>query len=102
MEHGKHARHRRRVQRRPHLIVSLLVSLPVSFLLSFCSPFRHSVPPSSYPRPAGRYEKRGDFFSHPLVSFAEPVFTHALRRFRKLILSAVSSCRSAHHIDGRM
>lgn len=26
MEHGKHARHRRRVQRRPHLIVSFCVS----------------------------------------------------------------------------
>lgn len=76
------------------LLANLLTILTMLF-------HAHSVPPSSYPRPAGRYEGRGGF-SHPLVSFAEPVFTHALRRFRKLILSAISPGRFIPRLAWRM
>lgn len=105
MEHGKHARHRRRVQRRPHLIVSFLVSflrlvrrlVPARAVISS----RHSVPSSSYPRPVGRYEKRGGF-SHQSVLSAGLVFPYAPRRFTKLIHSIIPSCRFVPRLTGRM
>lgn len=50
-------------------------------------PFRPVLIASSSRR---AIREAGRFFSHPLVSFAEPVFTHALRRFPQLILSDIS------------
>lgn len=65
------------------LLANLLTILTMLF-------HAHSVPSSSYPRPVGRYERRGGFFSHQLVSFAEFVFPNIPRRFPKLILSDIS------------
>ena len=94
MEHGKHARHRRRVQRRPHLIVPLLVPLlassPVSFLLV---PFYRPRPPFrlvlivSSSRRAIR--EAGRFFSSDRLIHRVHIL-RALRRFPQLILSVVT------------
>lgn len=79
------------------------VSPPVSFLLvpfpRLAPPFRPALIVSSS-RQTIREAWR--FFSHPLVSFAEAHIPHATRRFTKLILSAVSSCRPVYRLAGRI
>lgn len=97
MEHGKHAGRQRRVQRRPHLIVPLLVSLlvssPVSFLLVpfIVQPFRPVLIVSTSRR---AIREAGRFFSSDRLIRRVRIH-HAPRRFRQLILSAISSCRPA-------
>lgn len=94
MEHGKHARHRRRIQRRPHLIVSLLVSSPVSLLLV---PFYHPAIPIPS-RPHRILVPSGDTKGGAVFSSARLVCRARIPLRRAPFHQAHSFRRSAHSV----
>lgn len=89
MEHGKHARHRRRIQRRPHLIVSFLRLVrrlvPARAVISS----RHSVPASRIPVPPGDTRGGAVFlirsFCSPGSYFSRPAPFSPAHSFRRLV-----------------